>query len=128
MGWVMEIFANITLLSQGYWSPQCKLLCQQCYWFIAFLVAAWTGDVDTLMEIVYDEKHILPNHAHTLAGRATLWTIRRYVAQQYMTYRILRDVSAKFRRSLFDIWLLLPELRTHVDHVRKEFGQLRPVS
>jgi hypothetical protein len=80
------------------------------------------------MEIVYDEKHILPRHAHTLAGKATLWVIRRYVAQQYMTYRILRDVSAKFRHSMYDIWLLMPELRPAVDSVRKEFGQLRPIA
>ncbi|HXK37715.1 MAG TPA: hypothetical protein VJ579_01455 [Candidatus Paceibacterota bacterium] len=124
----MEIFTNLTLLNDGTLGPYCKLLSKQLYWFIVFLVAFWLEDVDTLMEIVYDDKHILPRHAHALAGKATLSVIRRYVAHQYMTYRILRDVSAKFRHSLYDIWLLLPELRPSVDAVRKELGQLRSIA
>jgi hypothetical protein len=124
----MEIFANLALLNDASLSPHLKLLAKQCYWLIAFLIAVCLRDVDTLMEIVYDEKRILPRHAQTLAGKAVVWLIRRYAARQYVTYRILRDMSVKFKHSLYDIWLLLPELRPAVDVVRKEFGQQRSVA
>ena len=93
----------------------------QCYWLFVFCLALLVRDVDALMKIVYDERHILPRHAHMLAGRAILHIIRHYIAKRYHSYCILRDTSAHFRHSLYDIWLLLPELRPAVDVVRKEF-------
>jgi hypothetical protein len=112
---------QLCLLSQGDFIGCLLDFFQQCYWLCAFFIAFFIDDVETLMKIVYDEQHVLPKHAHTLAGMAILWIIHRYVARHYNSYRILRDTSARFRHSLYDIWLLLPELRHEVDAVRKEF-------
>lgn len=121
----MEIFAAFERLSEMDLMPCLVLLYEQLYWLLAFLVAVWLDDVSRLMEIVYDEKRILPKHAHTLAGKAAIWIIRRYIARRYMHYRILHDLNVQLRHCLYDIWLLLPELRPQVDDARKAFGQLR---
>lgn len=124
----MEFFQQFGFFAEFDYTLHLQIFFMQLYWLLIFFIAIMVGDVDTLMQIVYDERHILPRHAHTLAGRATLYIIRRYVASRYSNYRILRDVSMHFRHSLYDIWLLLPELRRDVDVVRKEFGHMHPIA
>ncbi len=124
----MDSLWQLCLLSQGDFSGCVLDFFQQCYWLCAFLVAFFIDDVETLMKIVYDEKHVLPKHAHTLAGIATLWIIRRYVGRQHNSFRIFRDTSMRFRRTLYDIWFLLPELRPAVDDMRKELAPIRAVT
>lgn len=121
----MEFFQQFSFIAESDQVEQIHVFFKQLYWLLAFLIAVIIDDVETLMEIVYDERRLLPKHAHTLAGRASLRIIRRYVSRRYMTYRILRDISARFRHSLYDIWLLVPELRHDVDAVRKELGPVR---